>query len=95
MRRLVVLVLVGLVCVAKAEEKGERQAILFLGDSLTAGYGLDESRAFPAFVQAKIAAGELTREEPRILVGLCGRRARPYRARRLEGFGGLVPFRAP
>lgn len=54
MRRFFVLVLVGLVCVADAEEKVERKTILFLGDSLTAGYGLDESRAFPAFVQAKI-----------------------------------------
>ena len=35
-----------------AEDANE--AILFLGDSLTAGYGLDEARAFPALVQAKI-----------------------------------------
>ena len=35
-------------------EEVERQTILFLGDSLTAGYGLDKDRAFPALVQAKI-----------------------------------------
>jgi len=37
-----------------AQERGEKRTILFLGDSLTAGYGLDEERAFPAVVQAKI-----------------------------------------
>jgi len=31
-----------------------RKTVLFLGDSLTAGYGLDEERAFPTVVQAKI-----------------------------------------
>ena len=36
----------------RAEDANE--TILFLGDSLTAGYGLDEARAFPALVQAKI-----------------------------------------
>ncbi|MCZ6633095.1 MAG: arylesterase [bacterium] len=35
-------------------EEVERRTILFLGDSLTAGYGLDKDRAFPALVQAKI-----------------------------------------
>ena len=30
--------------------------ILFLGDSITAGYGLDPSAAFPALIQKKIAA---------------------------------------
>lgn len=54
MRRFVVMMLVGLVCVVNAGEKVERKVILFLGDSLTAGYGLDELRAFPVFVQAKI-----------------------------------------
>ena len=30
--------------------------VLFLGDSLTAGYGLEPARAFPALIQAKINA---------------------------------------
>lgn len=37
-----------------AEEEVERRTILFLGDSLAAGYGLDREQAFPAFVEAKI-----------------------------------------
>ena len=32
----------------------ERKAILFLGNSLTAGYGLDPEQAFPALIQQKI-----------------------------------------
>ena len=34
-----------------AEE--DRKAILFLGNSLTAGYGLDKTQAFPALIQAR------------------------------------------
>src|SRR3990172_13004219 len=30
--------------------------VLFLGDSLTAGYGLEPSQAYPALIQAKIDA---------------------------------------
>src|SRR3972149_6159665 len=30
--------------------------VLFLGDSLTAGYGIDPLQAFPALIQAKIDA---------------------------------------
>jgi acyl-CoA thioesterase-1 len=33
--------------------------ILFLGDSLTAGYGLDPGEAFPALIQAKLEEGGL------------------------------------
>lgn len=32
----------------------EKQTILFLGNSLTAGYGLDPEQAFPALIQQKI-----------------------------------------
>jgi acyl-CoA thioesterase I len=32
------------------------RVILFLGDSITAGYGLDPDQAFPALIQEKIAA---------------------------------------
>ncbi len=34
-------------------------AILFLGTSLTAGYGLDPSQAYPALVEARIRSGGL------------------------------------
>ena len=50
--RFFAVVLLGLTLTARAER--DRQTVLFLGDSLTAGYGLDETRAFPALVQAKI-----------------------------------------
>src|SRR5215470_8132497 len=37
-------------------ENGEpSKAILFFGDSLTAGYGLDPAQAFPALIQEKIS----------------------------------------
>lgn len=35
-------------------KRGTSKAILFLGNSLTAGYGLDPSLAFPALIQQKI-----------------------------------------
>jgi len=35
------------------------KSILFLGDSITAGYGLDQSQAFPALIQDKIDASNL------------------------------------
>ncbi len=39
----------------KLPEKGTRKTIIFFGDSLTAGYGLeDPSQAFPALVQLKL-----------------------------------------
>lgn len=34
--------------------QNESKTILFLGDSITAGYGIDENQAFPALIQAKI-----------------------------------------
>jgi acyl-CoA thioesterase I len=37
-----------------AKEKQEMKTILFFGNSLTAGYGLDPSEAFPALIQQKI-----------------------------------------
>ena len=52
MKWLVLGVLLGLSWTTYAEE--DRKAILFLGDSLTAGYGLDKTQAFPALIQAKI-----------------------------------------
>ena len=34
--------------------QGSAKVILFLGDSITAGYGLDTTQAFPALIQEKI-----------------------------------------
>lgn len=36
------------------EDKQVRRAILFFGDSLTAGYGIEIEQAYPALIQAKI-----------------------------------------
>ena len=52
MKRFLIVVLLGLIWTAHAEE--DRKTILFLGDSLTAGYGLDKTQAFPALIQAKL-----------------------------------------
>jgi len=40
----------------KTEVKDSNKKILFFGDSLTAGYGLEVSQAFPALIQQKIDA---------------------------------------
>ncbi len=37
----------------------DRKTILFFGDSITAGYGLDEEDAFPALIQQKIDSLDL------------------------------------
>ena len=37
----------------------DRPAIVFMGTSLTAGYGLDQSQAYPAFLQRKIDSAGL------------------------------------
>ena len=42
------------VTVTKEEAKPSRKTIVFFGNSLTAGYGLDMSEAFPARIQDKI-----------------------------------------
>ena len=52
MKRFLIVVLLGLIWTVQAEE--DRKTILFLGDSLTAGYGLDKTQAFPALIQAKV-----------------------------------------
>jgi acyl-CoA thioesterase-1 len=46
---------------ARPVEAGQaaRPVIVFLGTSLTAGYGLPESQAFPALIQERIDASEL------------------------------------
>jgi len=58
MRVWVLFLLIGLLGVAEAEEADstaqKKRVILFYGDSLTAGYGIDREQAFPALVQARI-----------------------------------------
>jgi acyl-CoA thioesterase-1 len=39
---------------AVAEEADSTRTVLFYGDSLTAGYGIDREQAFPALIQARI-----------------------------------------
>ena len=48
------LVFLFVAAIAVAEEKARKRTILFLGDSLTSGYGLSAEGAFPAVIQAKI-----------------------------------------
>lgn len=51
----ITVIVMGFALQVGAEKKEEeRKTILFLGDSLTAGYGLDEERAFPRVIQGKI-----------------------------------------
>jgi acyl-CoA thioesterase-1 len=45
--------------VAEAEPARERPVVLFLGDSLTAGYGLSADEAYPALIQQRIDAAKL------------------------------------
>lgn len=54
MRKLNLIVLLLLICAFSASAQPAPQKILFFGDSITAGYGLDKSEAFPAYVQQKI-----------------------------------------
>ncbi len=44
--------------VSEAEAQ-QPKTILFFGDSITAGYGLDEEQAFPAFIQEKLDENSL------------------------------------
>ena len=39
---------------AQNESELDQKRILFFGDSITAGYGIDEKQAFPAIIQQKI-----------------------------------------
>jgi acyl-CoA thioesterase I len=45
---------------AATTTSGERPTIVFVGTSLTAGYGLDPDEAFPALIQAKIDSAGLS-----------------------------------
>ena len=48
------ILLLGFVLLATALGAAEGKTIVFFGDSLTAGYGLDPGEAFPALIQKKI-----------------------------------------
>jgi acyl-CoA thioesterase-1 len=52
------------------QQKADRKKIVFFGNSLTAGYGLDPEQAFPARIQAKIDSLNLDYEV--INAGLSG-----------------------
>jgi len=54
--------LFGLVLAVSGRSAAEPRTIVFFGDSLTAGYGLDDpaSEAYPAVIQQKIDAAHLT-----------------------------------
>lgn len=41
-----------------APDEPRSRTILFLGDSLTAGYGIDENQAYPALIQERIARAD-------------------------------------
>ncbi|MFO7824180.1 MAG: arylesterase [Cyclobacterium sp.] len=43
----------------EVQEKSERKTILFFGNSLTAGYGLEDYEAFPALIQQKLDSLDL------------------------------------
>jgi acyl-CoA thioesterase-1 len=47
---------IALLLLFSAQAASELKTVLFLGDSITAGYGLDPAQAYPALIQEKIAA---------------------------------------
>jgi acyl-CoA thioesterase-1 len=60
-RRLVILVVISALttilpalALAQGAAETNEETILFFGDSITAGYGLEEGRAFPALIQQRI-----------------------------------------
>jgi len=44
---------------AEVQDKPERKTILFFGNSLTAGYGIEDYEAFPALIQDKLDSLEM------------------------------------
>tara|TARA_R110002111_G_scaffold96118_4_gene149091 strand:- start:193 stop:822 length:630 start_codon:yes stop_codon:yes gene_type:complete len=55
------LFLLALICLVIPARAAESKTIVFIGDSLTAGYGLDNpsAQAYPALIQEKIDAAQL------------------------------------
>lgn len=51
---LLLILISALFCAGSAFGQEKPKKILFFGDSITAGYGLDKSEAFPALIQQKI-----------------------------------------
>src|SRR5688500_5466218 len=49
------------------------KTILFFGNSLTAGYGLDVTEAFPALIQARLDSLKLPQEVKPGSAGCCGK----------------------
>lgn len=54
MNKVTTCVIVLLFCTGMVFGQSSSKKILFFGDSITAGYGLDESQAFPALIQQRI-----------------------------------------
>lgn len=59
--RLALVFLFSLALAAVSRGAGDSRTVVFFGDSLTAGYGLDDpaSESYPAHIQEKIAAADL------------------------------------
>lgn len=57
MEKVTMIIAFGLLLLTGADQN--RKTILFFGDSLTAGYGLDEEQAFPALISEKIESAGL------------------------------------
>ena len=58
MEKVTILILLGFFSLTAFEQ--DKRTILFFGDSITAGYGLDEEQAFPAVISEKIESDGLT-----------------------------------
>ncbi|MGJ8637995.1 MAG: arylesterase [Opitutaceae bacterium] len=58
--------LLGVLLMLGAQASAETKRILFFGDSLTAGYGIDPEFAYPALIQKKLAAETI---DAKVVVG--------------------------
>lgn len=54
MRYFLIVLISFLFAVQMAQAQPKTQSILFFGDSITAGYGIEEDKAFPALIEQKI-----------------------------------------
>lgn len=57
MEKVTILIALCFFLIVDAEQ--DKRTILFFGDSITAGYGLDEEQAFPAVISKKIEASDM------------------------------------
>ena len=60
LKLVLVLVLVPVLFTAQNVEAQEQYTVLFLGDSLTEGYGLEEGESFPSLIENKLEEDGLT-----------------------------------